>query len=127
ECGTSIFDRFDDKTVLVIGAGALADETLRYLKEEGVRDILVCNRSRERAERLAAQWGGTVRPLEELDDCMVEADVIVSTTGADQLIVDVPRFSDIRRRAEYKPVFILDLGAPRDFAPRVGDIDDAIF
>lgn len=127
EFGTSIFDRFDDKTVLVIGAGEMAEETLRYLKDEGVRNILVCNRSRERAEKLAGEWGGTVRPLEELDDCMAEADVIVSTTGADQPIVDAARFSAIRRRAEYKPVFILDLGAPRDFDPQVGNIDDNIF
>ena len=65
--GKSIFDRFNDKTVVVIGAGEMAEETLRYLKDEGVREIVVVNRSLERAERLAADWGGTARPFDELD------------------------------------------------------------
>ncbi len=127
EFGKSIFDRFDDKTVLVIGAGEMAEETLRYLKDEGVRKIIVINRSPRRAEQLASAFGGTSQPYEELDRWMVAADVIVSTTGADRPIVDVPRFSKIIEQKEAQPIFILDLGAPRDFEPAVGDIDDNVF
>ena len=97
--GKSIFDRFSDKTVVVIGAGEMAEETLRYLKEEGVREIVVVNRSLERAERLAADWGGTPRPFDELDAWMAKADVIVSTTGAARPIVDRARFAAVRRAA----------------------------
>src|SRR4029077_9575155 len=70
EFGKSIFDRFDDKTVLVIGAGEMAVETLRYLKEEGARKVLVTNRTPERAAQVAAECGGEARPFEQLDDCM---------------------------------------------------------
>ena len=56
--GKSIFDRFDDKLVLIIGAGEMAEETLRYLKDEGVQNMVVVNRSFERAEQLAKEWGG---------------------------------------------------------------------
>lgn len=123
----NIFDHFEDKTVLVIGAGEMAEETLRYLQNEGVNDILVVNRRKERAEALARQFGGTVRPFGELDDWMERADVIVSTTGAEKPIVDVERFRRVRQASSARPVFILDLGAPRDFEPAVGEIDDNVF
>lgn len=119
----SIFDHFADKLVLIVGAGEMAEETLRYLKDEGVREIVVVNRSPERAERLAAEWGGRTEPWESLDQWLGKADVIVSTTGADKPIVDVNRFRKARAKAG-RPAFILDLGAPRDFEPAVGQLDD---
>lgn len=123
----SIFDRFDDKTVLIIGAGEMAEETLRYLKNEGVGRIEVVNRSFERAQTLAREWDGVPRSIEELDAAMAAADVIVSTTSSQEPIVDVPRFAAVREAADSKPVFVLDLGAPRDFEPGVADLDDNVF
>jgi glutamyl-tRNA reductase len=125
--GRSIFDRFDDKTVLVIGAGEMAEETVRYLKDAGARSIFITNRNSDRAQRLAETWGGSVRPFERLDEWLAEADVIVSTTGASEPVVDVARFRRVRATSGEKPVFILDLGAPRDFEPAVRDIDDNVF
>jgi glutamyl-tRNA reductase len=127
EFGKSIFERFDNKTVLIVGAGEMAEETIRYLKEEGARNIVVVNRSTERAEMLAVNWGGEVYPWEKLDDCLARADIIVSTTGATQPVIDEPRFRAIRQRSGAKPVFLLDLGAPRDIAAAVGEIDENIF
>jgi glutamyl-tRNA reductase len=125
--GKSIFDSFADKTVLVIGAGEMGEETLRYLKSEGVKRILVCNRNPDRALRLAHEFGGIARDWATLDDCLAEADVIVSTTGADRPIIDVPRFKAVRKKTGDRPVFILDVAAPRDFDPAVGKIDDNVF
>jgi glutamyl-tRNA reductase len=124
--GRSIFDRFDDKTVLIIGAGEMAEETLTYLKNEGVRRIVIVNRSPDHAAELAAKFPGSETQLfEELDRWMTEADVVVSTTGASQPIVTVDRFR--RTRVKNRPVFILDLGAPRDFEPGIGEVDDNVF
>ena len=120
----SIFDHFDDKLVLVIGAGEMAEETLRYLKDEGVRDIVVVNRSPERAQRVAAEWGGRAVPWSELNTWLGRADVIVSTTGADKPIVDANLFKQVRAANPGRTAFILDLGAPRDFDIRVGDLDN---
>jgi len=120
----SIFDHFADKLVLVIGAGEMAEETLRYLRDEGVRDVVVVNRSEERARALAAAWGGTAVPWSDLDRWLSKADVIVSTTGADRPIVDAARFQLARRPHPDRTVFILDLGAPRDFDPAVGDLEN---
>ena len=127
EFGKSIFDRFDDKTVLIIGAGEMAQETVQYLKDEGVQKIVVVNRSLDKAKELAQRVNGTACPIDELDRLMAEADVIVSTTGADRPIVDVARFDAARKDSRRQPVFILDLGAPRDFEPDVGSVDENVF
>lgn len=127
EFGRSIFSSFADKTVLVLGAGEMAEETLRYLTHEGVARIIVCNRSQERAERLAREFAGESHPWEQLDILLADADVIVSTTGASQPVIDRERFEKVRAKTGEKPVFILDLGAPRDFEPAVAEIDDGVF
>ncbi|WP_417378861.1 glutamyl-tRNA reductase [Gimesia sp.] len=125
--GKGIFERFDDKTVLIIGAGEMAEETLTYLKDEGVKQIVVINRSLENAQKLAGKWGGEARPYEDLEDCLAAADVIVSTTGASRPIVDTACFERVLKKSGNKTFFILDLGAPRDFEPGVGQINDNIF
>lgn len=125
--GKSIFDRFDDKTVLVLGAGEMATETLMYLKDAGVRDILVCNRSLERAEKLAQEFSGRPHAWDELFELIGRADVIVSTTGAARPILTPVEMRPIRKKTGPRPLFILDLGAPRDIDPRVSEIDDGIF
>lgn len=128
--GRGIFDRFDDKQVLILGAGEMAEETLRYLCEEGVRHVTILNRSLDRAQKLAAQFssvGARTRTWDALDEELARADMIVSTTGATEPVVDVARFREARRRSGEKPVFILDLGAPRDFAPAIANLDDNVF
>jgi glutamyl-tRNA reductase len=88
------------------------------------------NRSLENAQQLAAKFasvGARPRSWEALDEELARADMIVSTTGAATPVVDVNRFREARRRSDEKPVFILDLGAPRDFAPAIADLDDNVF
>ncbi|HAD62099.1 MAG TPA: glutamyl-tRNA reductase [Planctomycetaceae bacterium] len=127
EFGKGIFNRFDNKQVVVIGAGEMAEETLRYLADEGVKDIVVVNRSRERAEALAESFQGQTAAWDELDDWLIKADVVVSTTGATSTLVSRDRFAKIRQASRRQPIVILDLGAPRDFDPSIGGIDDNVF
>ena len=127
EFGRGIFDRFDDKTVLVIGAGAMAEETVRYLADAGVRRFVVINRNRDRAEQLAGEWGGSTRPFEELDAALATADVVVSATGATEPIMTAARFRAIRKASRRRPIFILDLAAPRDFDPAIAGADENTF
>jgi glutamyl-tRNA reductase len=121
----NIFDSFIDKRVVVLGAGEMAEETLRYLQSAGVENIVVLNRSLERAQRLASEFRGTAAPWTELEDWLGRADVIVSTTGADRPIVTRPQLERLRTSVQRRrTLFILDLGAPRDFSPDVGELDD---
>jgi glutamyl-tRNA reductase len=112
--------------VLLIGAGEMATETLTYLQSEGVRRIVVANRSRERAEMLAQTFRGEAVDFSELDSWLAKADVIVSTTGASQTLITKERFA-ARRKSAKQPVFILDLATPRDFDPEIARVDDNVF
>src|SRR5258708_6679758 len=76
-----IFDRFDDKVVLVIGAGEMAAESLRYLQDEGARNVLVTNRTRETAEAMAAEFGVIVPPFADPAASLPEARLIVGPPG----------------------------------------------
>jgi glutamyl-tRNA reductase len=116
-----IFERFDDKQVLVIGAGEMAEETLRYLRDEGARQVSVLNRSFDRARALAERWNGLALPWDELDRTLTDADLVVSTTGATEPVVTLARYRRIEPAREQRDLFILDLAVPRDFEPAIGD------
>jgi glutamyl-tRNA reductase len=116
-----IFETFEDKHVLVIGAGEMADETLRYLTDEGARHVTVLNRSLPRAEELAARWNGRAAPWDELHAQLIAADLVVSTTGATEPIVKLEDFRRIEAERYQRPLFVLDLAVPRDFDPAIGE------
>lgn len=127
EFAREIFNRLDNKLVLVIGAGEMAEETLRYIGDAGGQNFVIVNRSPDRAAVLAHEFSGRPAGMEQLDHWMAQADLIVSTTGAASTIVDHDRFAAIRRTGDRHPVLILDLGAPRDFDPQIVHIDDNVF
>ncbi len=115
-----IFDRFDDKRALVIGAGEMAEETLRYLTDEGMRHVTVINRSLERAQDLARRWHGTALGWERLLEQLGQADLVVSATGATEPIVSLAQFRQIEPARYQRSLFVLDLAVPRDFDPAIG-------
>ncbi|MHB1037207.1 MAG: glutamyl-tRNA reductase [Pirellulales bacterium] len=116
-----IFERFDDKHTLVIGAGEMAAETLKYLRDQGARRVTVVNRNPERAADLAKQWEGESLPWQRLLEAIAAADLVIGTTGATEPIVTRAQFAEIERARRGRPLFILDLAVPRDFDPAIGD------
>jgi len=119
-----IFKRLDDKKTLVLGAGEMADETLRYLTDQGVKSILVINRNLTRAEELAKQWHGQTDIWENRFTRLAEVDVVISTTGATEPIVRLEDYLAVEPRRQERPLFILDLAMPRDFEPSIGSCDN---
>ena len=117
----SIFERFDDKRTLVIGAGDMAEETLRYLQTEGAHDVTVVNRNRQRADELAQRWQGRADAWERLPQLLSQADLVVSTTGATEPVVTLADYKQIEAARFQRPLFVLDLAIPRDFDPAIGD------
>ncbi len=118
---SQIFEHFDDKHVLVIGAGEMGEETINYLRAEGATDVTVINRSRERADELAERVGGVAQDWGQLDQLWATADLVISTTGATEPIVTLERYRKIEPLREQQTLFILDLAVPRDIEPSVGD------
>jgi glutamyl-tRNA reductase len=117
-----VFERFDDKRVLLVGAGKMAAETLRYLREAGARDVTVVNRTASRAMELAARLGARPGSFGNLAAELVAADLVVSTTGADELVVPLSVFTGLVGRRRGRPLVVLDLAVPRDFDPRIGEL-----
>ncbi|WP_442483497.1 glutamyl-tRNA reductase [Aeoliella sp. SH292] len=117
-----IFERFDDKHVLVIGAGEMADETLRYLRDAGARRFTILNRDPLRAQKLATEWQATAAQWADLHRELVRADLVISTTAAGHPIVTLDYYrQQIAEDRAQRPLFILDLAMPRDFEPTIGD------
>lgn len=116
------FDTVSNKTVVLIGAGEMGEETLRYLIDAGAKHIQVVNRSRERAEPIVKRLGGKLRPWEDLDAALVEADLVVSTTGATETLITGERFHPIHEARYERLLLILDLAVPRDFAHEINDL-----
>lgn len=118
---SQVFERFDDKRTLVIGAGEMAEETLKYLRQQGVVHVTVVNRHIERAEALAQRWQGQVVPWERLEEALIAADLVISTTGASTTLVTLPQFLHVEPARKGRSLLILDLAVPRDFDPAIGD------
>jgi glutamyl-tRNA reductase len=118
---SQIFERFDDKKILVIGAGEMGEETLRYLQSEGAHDVRVINRSFERTKQLAERWQGRAEPWEQLPRLLAWADLVISTTGASEPVVTLALYKQVEAARYQRPLFILDLALPRDFEPAIGE------
>ncbi|HWB01196.1 MAG TPA: glutamyl-tRNA reductase, partial [Pirellulales bacterium] len=116
----NIFERFDDKQILVIGAGETGEETLRYLTEEGARQVTIVNRNFERAQELASRWSGQAIEWSKLHDALAAADLVISATGAEEPIVTLDDYREIEARRYQRDLFVLDLAIPRDFDPAIG-------
>lgn len=119
-----VFSDFSDKTVLLIGSGEMGRLALTYLMENGVRNVLIANRTLDRAETLAHEVGGTAVPFDRLDHFLPMADIVVASTAAPRAIIDQPRMRAVMRRRKNRPVFVMDIAVPRNVAPEVGDLED---
>jgi glutamyl-tRNA reductase len=120
-----IFERFDDKNVVGIGAGEMAKPMLQHFKQLAPAALWLTNRTPQRAQRLADSLGlapprGGARPFESLDDLLVSADIVLTSTGATEPIVTAQRFKPLLRRRRQRPLFLIDIAVPRDIDPAVG-------
>jgi glutamyl-tRNA reductase len=118
-----VFDTFTDKAVLVIGAGKMGDLTLTHLAGLKPGRILVTNRNPERAEAAAARFGGRAVPFDRLEQALIEADVVISTTAAEDPVVPLELYLRVQKARRNRLALILDIAIPRDFDPRIGDLE----
>ena len=122
EVAPEFFETLVDKRVLLIGAGEMGAETMRYLQDAGARDITIVNRSQQRSLDLAERLRVKSAPWETLFEHMAHADLIVSTTGSTEPIVTLERFREVHAARYERLLLILDLAVPRDFQPSIGEL-----
>ncbi len=109
--------------VLVVGAGDVAEGTVKSLVKAGAEQVVVANRSFERAERLANRCGGRAVALADLGDALTQADVVVTSTGAQDLILQSTDLATLVERRDSKTLLIVDIAVPRDVDPSVDQLD----
>jgi glutamyl-tRNA reductase len=118
-----IFEGFDDKRALLVGAGEMIELALRKLRDEGLESVAVANRTPERAARLAAEVGGTAHGLDELALLVRETDVVLTSIGSEGPVLDLPLVSAALRGRPRRPLFVIDIGVPRNVAPEIDRLD----
>ena len=111
-----------DKRVLILGAGEMSELTMKYLVAQDVSVAMVSNRSLEKAQRLAGQYGFGACSLDEMDACLEQADVVFSATAAKSCLVGRERLAAIMERRAERPLLCIDMALPRDIDPAVRDI-----
>ena len=123
ELAARVFGDLAGKRVLVIGAGKMSTLAARHLYASGAQRIVVTNRSPEKAEALAAEIDGDARPWAELEGLLVDADVVISSTGAREPILTRPLFKKVTKARRWRPIMVVDIAVPRDADPAIADFD----
>jgi glutamyl-tRNA reductase len=122
ELAAKVFGNLSEKTLLVLGAGDTGTLFAEQASEAGVKNLLVCNRTRERADALARRLSGEVIPWEDFPRRMAMADVVVGTTASPEPVVRRDDVEEAMRQRRGKPMFFLDLAMPRDVDGAVSEV-----
>ncbi len=123
EMAQKILDRLERYSVLVIGAGETGALVARHFADNHPKVLTVVNRTFERARELAEELGGRARPWDEMDGALVDAQVIVTATGAREPIIDAGRMARALKRSSRGPKVVVDISNPRNVHPNVGELD----
>ena len=132
ELGKKIFDSLKGHTVLLIGAGEMAELSARHLLNSGASRLLIANRTEEASRRLALEFGGEVVPFNELETVLSEADIVIGSTAASNYVVTESMMRKAREKRRNRPMCLIDISVPRNIDPAaakvpnvfVFDIDD---
>ena len=124
ELSKKIFGDLAGKTVLLVGAGEMAELAARHLAEKGVRTIGIVNRTYEKALRLADEFGGKAARFDSLEQKLGESDIVISSTGTPGFIINRAMIEKALRRRKNRLLFLIDIAVPRDIDPAVGDMDN---
>lgn len=122
EMATEILGSLSGKKVVVIGAGEMGTGIARALSADARADVVVLNRSHDRARELADSVGATVRDFTELQDALAQADVLLTSTGSGDVIVSTEALETARTNSGSRPLLIVDIAVPRDVEPSAGSL-----
>ncbi len=132
ELGRKIFGSLEGKKILLIGAGEMAELAVTHLIRNRAGDILVTNRTFERAVELSRRFRGRPIRFEELFASLADVDIVISSTGAPEFVVKREHLKGVLRKRRNRPLFFIDIAVPRDIDPLINrlsntyvyDIDD---
>lgn len=124
ELARKIFGDLHGKKVLLVGAGEMAELAAEHLVGQGVTEVVVANRTLQRAVNLARCYNGQAVSLEELLDQLHLVDIIISSTGAPDLILHREDVRSVMRGRRNRPLFFIDIAVPRDLDPAINELEN---
>src|SRR5579859_3045694 len=124
ELARKIFGDLEGKTVILVGAGEMGELAARHLKKHGASEILVANRTWERAVELAAGFAGTPVQLEKLSTWLAAADVAICAAAAPGFLVTRAMMAEAIRARRHRPILLIDIAVPRVVEPSAGTLGD---
>ncbi|WP_299510765.1 glutamyl-tRNA reductase [uncultured Rummeliibacillus sp.] len=122
ELAKKIFGSLSNKHVAILGAGKMGELAAENLYGSGVGKVTVVNRTFSKAEVLAEKFHGTAKSMQELQCVLLEADILISSTGATDYVIDFDMMQYVEHLRKGKPLFMVDIAVPRDLDPRIGDL-----
>lgn len=124
ELARKIFSDLSEKSVMLLGAGEMAELAAKHLLNNGVREIVVANRTFNRGCELAEEMKGRPCKFEEFPTEMVRTDIVICSTGAPDYVVTKPQMKQIMHDRMQKPVFLIDISVPRNIDPAINDLEN---
>ncbi|WP_163537922.1 glutamyl-tRNA reductase [Gracilibacillus sp. YIM 98692] len=124
ELAKKIFTELKSKHIVIIGAGKMGELAAKNLYGSGAEKITVVNRTVEKAEDLADKFNGDARSTEALGELLIDADIVISSTGANQYMVQKDSYQSIEKQRKGRPLFLVDIAVPRDFDPKLAELED---
>lgn len=126
ELARKIFDSLDDKIVLLVGAGEMAELAVEHLiQKTSSKNFLVANRTFSVGVELAGRFNGKAIRLEEIPDKLAHVDIIISSTGSPDFVITKNHVKPIMRKRKNRPLFFIDIAVPRDIDPAINRISNA--
>ncbi|MBT8764067.1 glutamyl-tRNA reductase [Desulfohalobiaceae bacterium Ax17] len=124
ELAKRIFGDLSKHRAMLVGAGEMAELAAIHLLNSGVQEILVVNRTLERAQELACKFQGKAACLDDLQDNLLTVDIVISSTGAPSTIIQARDLKKILKKRKHRPIFFIDIAVPRDIDPDVNLLDN---
>jgi glutamyl-tRNA reductase len=124
ELAKKIFRDLDGKSILLIGAGEMAELAATHFMRHGVSSIRVANRTFQVALEKAESFNGTPVSLEEIGSQLLEVDIVVTSTSSSEPVIKYEQVKGSLRKRRNRPLFFIDIAVPRDVEPRVNELDN---
>jgi glutamyl-tRNA reductase len=124
ELARKIFDDLHKKSILIVGAGKMGEVAVRHLVASGVKAIYVTNRSSDAARELADRFHGMAVPFAEMPQWISRVDIIITSTGASETLIDRAMVQQIMHGRKNAPMVFIDISVPRNVDPGVATIDN---
>jgi glutamyl-tRNA reductase len=117
-----IFGKLKSRSALIVGAGAVSEQVVEHLKDQGIAQLLVANRSRQRADELAQAWGGEVVEWSALARALRLPDMVVASASVHEPLLTPAMLAQAMALRQNRALFLIDLGVPRNISPEAGQL-----